>query len=1092
MADGLTAHPREPDGAVPVHCGFVVMRTPYLAIDDLLGLSCGLEASSATGPALDGALARDRARARDRLAALCARDDVREALFVASPSLEARLDDDPANARGQKVQRSVLRYVSRMATRPTPFGLFAGWSTGRVLDEPGARTRLGRGKRERCRRHTRLDAGYVGALVDALARDPELRDVLRYSPNSSLYEAGGRYRYVQVRRRGGRRTHHLVAIEPDVHVQVALRQAAGGASRDELAAAIRAVDVEVPAVEALAFVDELIAEQLLVCELLPAVSGADAVDALLGRLIELAGVPVAARSARVLSTVRDELAALDRDGIGAPSARYRSIASTLAELPVPLDLARVVQIDLLTPASAVLSADVAAELARAAQLLARVGGAVADERLGGFCEAFRRRYGHREDVPLCEALDEDAGIGFPVGGPGAAAPPLLEGLVFAAAHEPERPRPNARDELLLGWLGDALRTRAGSIDLDAGRLDALADAGAALPLPDAFAVRACILAADEQAIAEGRYRVHVSGVGGPSGGTLLGRFCASDATLRDAVTAHLRAEEALRPTAVFAEIAHVPEDRIANVVGRPRLRTYEIPFLAGSHAPRRHRIAVSDLRVSVVESRIVLRSARLGCEVVPRLSAAHNFDGPGNLGMYRLLCALQGQGVASAIAFSWGALERARHLPRVTAGRLVLARARWTLTAQELGAVGAARDGERFRAMRALRDRLGLPRWVAIAEADQLLPLDLENVACVDMAAELLKRRSGATLVEAFLGSDDVVARGAEGRYAHELIVPFVRAVAPATPRACARAPQSARRRVAPGSEWLYLKLYTGTAGADTVLARLVRAATADALRDGAARGWFFVRHGDPDWHLRLRLHGDPTRLLSEVLPALLDAADGLVAEGVVWRVQLDTYEREVERYGGAAGMRLSEQLFHIDSEAALEVLELVAGDAGADARWRATLVGIDRLLVDLGLDVAARRALVQRARTRLGRQLGVDAALRRALRERWRRERRAVEALLDGSDIGMRSALRPYAARSAALCPIVAELRASARAGRLTTTLDVLADSYAHMHANRMLGSATRGQELVLYDLLAQCYASGEARRAALPAVRSTSPSEP
>jgi hypothetical protein len=66
-------------------------------------------------------------------------------------------------------------------------------------------------------------------------------------------------------------------------------------------------------------------------------------------------------------------------------------------------------------------------------------------------------------------------------------------------------------------------------------------------------------------------------------------------------------------------------------------------------------------------------------------------------------------------------------------------------------------------------------------------------------------------------------------------------------------------RRFPPGSEWLYAKLYTGAATADQVLRQVVRPVTEAALRCGAADGWFFIRYGDPDWHLRLRLHGRPS-----------------------------------------------------------------------------------------------------------------------------------------------------------------------------------------------------------------------------------------
>jgi hypothetical protein len=56
--------------------------------------------------------------------------------------------------------------------------------------------------------------------------------------------------------------------------------------------------------------------------------------------------------------------------------------------------------------------------------------------------------------------------------------------------------------------------------------------------------------------------------------------------------------------------------------------------------------------------------------------------------------------------------------------------------------------------------------------------------------------------------------------------------------------------------------------------------------------------------------------------------------------------------------------------------------------------------------------------------------------------------------------------------------LRALADAGRLSVDLSELAMSLAHMHVNRMLRSAPRAQELVLYELLDRAYSSQAAQR--------------
>jgi thiopeptide-type bacteriocin biosynthesis protein len=72
---------------------------------------------------------------------------------------------------------------------------------------------------------------------------------------------------------------------------------------------------------------------------------------------------------------------------------------------------------------------------------------------------------------------------------------------------------------------------------------------------------------------------------------------------------------------------------------------------------------------------------------------------------------------------------------------------------------------------------------------------------------------------------------------------------------------------------------------------------------------------------------------------------------------------------------------------------------------------------------------------------------------------------------------LEVFRRRSERLAPVVAELMSRARAGGLSVPLAELAPSYLHMHANRLLRSAHRAQELVLYDFLSRLYESQAAQ---------------
>ncbi len=1073
--------------------GFIVLRTPLIPFEELTAWSAGLEAPAAAGDPerLERAFAGDRARLRDRLRAVVERPEVREALFLASPDLDETLDvwlRDPEGDRGLRIERALTRYFTRMAGRPTPFGLFAGCSVGRL----GERTLLEIGARPAYRRHTRLDMDYLCALAEAAAGIPEIRNLLVYRPSSGLYQTSGGFRYAEAKRRDKSRTYHLVALDRTPYLEATLERCRRGARLQELAEALVGGEDGVTMQEAWEYVNELVESQVLVADLQAAVTGPEPVHGLLG---ELRGHAAAAAIAGRLERATRDLLSRDEEGLGAAAGRYRELAADLAELPVAIDPKRLFQVDMVKPAPRlVLGRQVLDDVVRGVEVLHRLAPPNLDTLFAGFREAFLARYEGRE-VPLVEALDEEAGVGFrPSRAAGAEGSPLLQGLAFPPADaQPASWR--LRDVLLLRKLEEAARAGAREIRLDEEDLRRMGTEDPP-PLPDAFAATVVVAAASEASFARGEHRLLLKYATGPSGARLLGRFCHADESLRARVEDHLREEEACDPDAVFAEVVHLPEGRLGNILCRPVLRGYEIPYLGRSGAPPERQIPITDLLVSVEGGRIVLRSARLGRRVIPRLSSAHSYPRRGQ-GIYRFLCSLQDQGVCGGLGWTWGALESARFLPRVAVGRLVLSSARWRIDRETLRSLGGGRGAGRFAAVQRWRSAWGLPRWIDLVESDHELPIDLDNALCVETFVEGVRRRDSAIVKEMFPGPDELCVTGPEGRFVHEIVVPFVRAAPPraSPPSRGPRAAGSVERRFTPGSEWLYAKIYTGSASADRVLREAVGPVARGAFGSAVVDRWFFIRYVDPDPHLRLRLRGAPEALGSMVLPALHAALRPLVDDGLVWRVQIDTYEREVERYGGAEAVEIAEAVFQADSEAVLAILDLVEGDDGADARWRLALPGIDLLLSDMGLDLGARRAVVQRQRDGLRRELHAGKALAIQMGARFRKERASLEPLLDrrrDAQSALAAGLAALAERSRSIAAAVERLTALERSGRLAASLEELAGSYVHMHVNRLLRSAHRPQELVLYDFLDRLYGSRAARTAAGDAGRKDAALQP
>src|SRR5262249_60279231 len=85
---------------------------------------------------------------------------------------------------------------------------------------------------------------------------------------------------------------------------------------------------------------------------------------------------------------------------------------------------------------------------------------------------------------------------------------------------------------------------------------------------------------------------------------------------------------------------------------------------------------------------------------------------------------------------------------------------------------------------------------------------------------------------------------------------------------------------------------------------------------------------------------------------------------------------------------------------------------------------------------------------------------------------------------------LDAFACRSTRTRDAVAAVHAAEDSASLDVPIAVLAESYVHMHLNRLFRAEQRAQELVVYDFLSRLYESRAARRRAT-AVRGIVPGQ-
>jgi thiopeptide-type bacteriocin biosynthesis protein len=858
--------------------------------------------ASACDPGLlpwpDADASRDKTALRAFIRSAWAVDDLAAAVELASPSLAAAVavslrGEELSAVRTARAAMALARYAVRMRGRATPFGLFAG-----VVPAQGE---LAGARHPGHRVAARADGQWLAALITTLEECAELRRRLRVTANDLVTVRGDRIivAWLPHASSAARTTQLEVSLRRTPPAEAALRLAQAPVSVTGLAAGLAAEFADADPSRIDAMIGQLLACGALVSDLRPPSTVTDGLGHVLGVLgnVGVADLPGTAAATAVLTDMHSALAATSAADADRCADRMRALAIS----PV-----HPVAVDLYLSHGLTVAGRVAAEAATAASLLARLSPHPrGTEDWRDYHARFLERYGAGTAVMVRDLIDPVTGLGLPG---------------HYAGKPDERLRAwSRRDERLAALAQQAALEGSAEVVLGDADITDLAGPAAApvRPVPHAD-ITVEVRAPGTEAVEAGEFTIVVCGTG-RTGMATSGRFLhllARDD--RDRMARIYRALPTGTEAAVTAQLSFPPHHpRTENVARVPQLLPCVLS-LAEHRDPGPDQIRLRDLAVTADLDRFYLLSVPWQKAVEPVLawSPAWHAVPP----VARMLFELPRMNCASVGLFDWGAAGCLPFLPRLRAGRVVLALARWRIRAGDLPGRKAG-WGEWTAAVSAMRDRLRLPAWVCAGSGDRQLRLHLDDA--MDLAvlrAHLETAADTIVLTESWAPHDHAWCGGR----AHELVVPLASTVPPVpAPRTLTRRrplpPTAAGHGYPPGSGVLSARLYTHPDLFDII----VTSCLPDLAQgwDELSR-WWFLRYRDPHHHLRLRLH---VRDYGQAAARAGRWAAELRCRGLAGDLLLDTYRPETARFGAGTAMSAAEELFAADSAAAAAQL----GSAG-------------------------------------------------------------------------------------------------------------------------------------------------------------------
>jgi thiopeptide-type bacteriocin biosynthesis protein len=816
---------------------------------------------------------------------LLASETLRVAVYIASPSLAHELATwIESGSVTDRAARRILTYVLRASTRTTPFGMFAAIGRANI----GETTTVSIASD--LQTQTRPDMGWLSALLDGWKSDVIFRQGLHVRVNDALISRGGRYTVYHpshVHRTNGEKPQlaytavSFKATDPVRFLQENLRGAISVAETASMLEERFGEDRE----ECLRLLNVLWDGGFFIDELALDPS-ADPLTSTVTALRRIDG-----ERAHAVESLARELASIDSVPLSQRSIdNYRDIE----EFQKGIDPSREARLQ--TDATRLVSGTLGQRVFDDVAALMRVMLRWHPLAMKRYRERFLTRYeGTSREVPLLELVHPSLGLGIP------------DDLELA------RILPRDLIERRFALASQALLDGVAEVELDDASLDALLPPNDDATLGASFDLGFEILARSAADVDEGNYRiVGAPLVFAPLAGASLGRFAKAlgESALDDLRTLAEKIE-ASHPDAVVAELVVTPSyARGLNVSIRPVQFPYQIRIGLMHESADPHVITPDDLVVGLDASGFYVRSLRLNKRVeVVQTHVQNTNELVPPLG--RFLSLLAADGVIFPHQFDWGPAESLTFLPGLRCGRIIISKARWRFERSVL--VNACSEAA---AMQAFARRWRLPKYVQLLERDNVLPFDIST----DIGRELLtdhvsgKREHTVYLQKLLPGPEDMWIEDEHGaKYRGEFVASFV-CNSPRARLLPHMVPASRDERVrAPGSEWIYFKLYVERDDQDRVLVQELEPLLASLSLSGAITSWFYVRYADPADHIRLRLHRAAENF-GDAFQRLFERFAYLVQDKVLADVSISSYDREVERYGGAEAMAICERIFSTDS----------------------------------------------------------------------------------------------------------------------------------------------------------------------------------
>lgn len=674
-------------------------------------------------------------------------------LYEAFGCLE-ELDDNGKS----KVLLSIFKYVSRMSTRCTPFGLFSGCSSCEFS------THTDLVLSQKFHRKTRLDMHYLCSLSQYLSNLTEFKYKLKYYTNNSLYEVGDEYRYISYTCIGNKREYQISSIKKTNLLSRILKAAKNGSEIDKLSTIVSKEGITKK--DIYEYFSNLIEYQILQSELEPNLSGCDFLSRIISTLEKIDSNCYYLNILKSIHLLIDKIDSFTYN----PIEGYNNIESLIQKIGAPYDKNYLFQVDVNNIfINNKIDKNIKNELDSSICFLNKICTFDENENLIRFKQEFEKRY-ESEEIPLALALDPEIGIGYPALVFNQDSSSLLQDLM---------PIDNMKvtykenlDRVQFTILQKIIENNFSSEEIELNDFDFEDVQVNHTFLPDSFSAFFNIIKDKRDELS-----IFLRFAGNISAANLLARFSHLSESINAVVNTIIQEEDKLHPDSILAEVIHLPNNRIGNVLHHSSIRKYELALLCHSCLDKNNIISISDIMISIKNGKFILRSKQTNKQIIPYLTNSYNYS-LSEIPIYRFFGDLQKANKKTSLMLSIdNLLNILLYIPRIRYKRTILSPATWKININEIKDLLQKRnDPEILTFANKWRETKRIPKYSLLADYDNELFIDWNNIISVRSFLSTVKMQNYFFIKEFLFDKEDLVIKDIEGNgYLNECIVSYIK-----------------------------------------------------------------------------------------------------------------------------------------------------------------------------------------------------------------------------------------------------------------------------------------------------------------------------